>query len=760
LRGKRRLVFFVAEPADFAWHKAKRNVGKLPSTSKDASLRESKSSPAGPAWERLGSRISLLSLALALVTLLVFLSAVRCGFVDYDDGDYVTGNAQVQAGLTWAGVNWAFTTGHASNWHPLTWLSHLLDVRLYGLTAAGHHLTSVALHATNAGLAFLLLLRLTGATWRSLIVAALFALHPLRVESVAWVSERKDVLSFFFGLLAMLAYVCHARKRETRNAKPGTSDSTVWTAYALALLCFALSLMSKPMFVTLPFLLLLLDYWPLMRSQKCEVRSAKSPHAWGSLVVEKLPFFGIAAASCAVTFLVQREGGAVASVAGLPFGARIENTFVSYARYLFKTIWPVDLATLYPHPGHWPLWQVAGAALLLAGISILVILRRRAWPFAFVGWFWFVGTLVPVIGLVQVGIQSMADRYMYLPSVGLLMAAVWLAHEAAARHSRTGRSADLQVRAELELRAPGKSSRNAPMKPAGVALAVGCVIVACVGLTWRQIGYWNNTETLFSRAVAVTKDNYLAYNNLGFYLANHGRWAEAMTNYQASIRIKPDYEDALNNLGHALAEQNRNAEALPFYEAALRINPSHVEVNNNYGNALSNLGRLDEAIAHYEIALREKPEHADAHGNLGVALAMKGRLDEAVPHLRESIRRRPNHAGAHSNLGNALAVARQLDEAMAEYRVALKLKPDDAQAHNNLGNVLAEKGQLPEAAEHYRRALELNANNPEANFNLGMVRLRQGDREAAARHFREALRLKPDYGDAQKQLQALGGVLP
>lgn len=692
-------------------------MGKSPSNAFAAGSKRPRPAPALPVWERYRSRSALFALGLVLVTLLVFLRATHGGFVDYDDADYVTANAQVHAGLTWAGVQWAFTTGHASNWHPLTWLSHMLDAQLYGLAPAGHHLTSVALHAANAGLVFLTLLTLTGATWRSLVVAALFALHPLRVESVAWVSERKDVLSLFFGMLALLPYARYARRPEAGSPKQEFRAGHRWGAYGLALLLFALSLMSKPMFVTLPFLLLLLDYWPLQRG----VASAR---VWGRLVVEKLPFFALTAASSLVTFWVQRKGGAVASVAGLPLGARVENAVVSYVRYLFKTVWPVNLATLYPHPGFWPTWQVVAAAFVLIGISALVIMRRRAWPYAAVGWFWYVGTLVPVIGLVQVGIQSMADRYTYLPSIGLLVALVWLAH-AAAMHWR--------------------------VKPGTVAVSLICLATVCAMLTWRQIGFWRDSEQLFGRAVAVTKNNYLAHNNLGFYLSKQGRIPEAIAQYEASVRIKPDYEDALNNLGHALVGQGRNAEAVPFYEAALRVRPCHVEVNNNYGNALANLGRLEEAIRHYEIALREKPDHADTHNNLGIALAMQGRLEDALHHLREAVRLRPNHAGSHSNLGNALAVLGQFEEAARQYRLALRLKPDDAQAHNNLGNVFAEQGKLDEAAEHYLRALALNANNPEANFNLAMVRARQGRMPDALRHVEETLRLQPDHAGARRQ---------
>ena len=754
-RNRLSFTFLLADAAVFAWHESRRDMGKKGSTAKAKTPPGPGASPPPTALGRLRLRPPLLALLLTLVTLLVFLRAVQCGFVDYDDGDYITGNTQVQAGLTWEGVKWAFTTGHASNWHPLTWLSHLLDAQLYGLDPAGHHLTSVAFHGLNAGLVFVLLVRLTGATWRSLLVAACFAWHPLRVESVAWISERKDVLSFLFGMLALLAYARYVQipevripKSKVQNLESGTRWSNAGRAYGLALFWFALSLMSKPMFVTLPCVLLLLDYWPLGRgrSGKWQVpgeagretgavagrEDSTSPGVRSPvflrLLLEKLPFLALAAASSVVTFVVQQKGGAVASVTGLPLGARIENTFVAYVRYLFKTVWPADLATLYPHPGYWPAWQVVGAMLLLLGVTALVVVRRRAWPFALVGWLWFMGTLVPVIGLVQVGIQSMADRYTYLPSVGLLIALVWLAHDAA---------------------------RRIRLQPAWAALvAVGCAF-GWAGLTWRQIGFWRNTETLFGRAVAVTKDNYLAYNNLGFYLANHGRVAEAITNYQESIRIKPDYVDALNNLGHALSEQGRHAEALPFLEGALRGQPHHVEVNNNYANALANVGRLEESLRHYEIALREKPDHADARNNYGVALAMVGRLDEALFQIRESLRLRPNHAGAHSNLGNALAAARKLDEALLAYRTALKLKPDDAQAHNNLGNVLAERGRLEEAETHYRRALELNANNPEAHCNLAMLLARLARRDEALRHLRAALRLKPNYSEARDALRKL-----
>jgi tetratricopeptide (TPR) repeat protein len=720
---------------------------------------------AGPvSWKEKMRRPGVVCLLLAVATFAVFLPVARHGYVNYDDSDYVSANAHVQSGLTWEGIVWAVKSGHASNWHPLTWMSHMLDVHLFGEWVGAQHLVSVGFHIANALLLFLLLRRMTGAQWRSFMVAALFALHPLHVESVAWVSERKDVLSAFFFLLTLGAYVRYAgntgvlsRKPEVQGPEPEArnSKSTVQSAkpksegpvatqhathttqpaagpgpfsfyYVLSLLFFTLGLMSKPMLVTLPFVLLLLDYWPLQRLRPSTFNSR--PSTLPRLLAEKAPFFLLAAASSLVTFVVQRKGGAVST--SLSVGARVANAVVSYIRYIGKVFWPMDLSVLYPHPGHWPAWQVIASAALLVGISAVVIVLARKRPFLPMGWLWFCGTLVPVIGLVQVGIQSMADRYTYVPLIGLFIMLVWGI-------------------AELVPDRPWRAD----------ALAVGgaSVLAACMLLTGRQIQFWRDSEALFQHAVQVTRDNYLAYNNLGFYLSGQGRTAEAMENYRLSLKINPAYEDALNNLGYALAGQKKYMKAIPLYEAALRIRPNHVEVHNNLGNALSETGRIDDAIQHYLIVLKQEPEHADANNNLGIALAMNGRLDEAIPHFRAAIRSNPKYASAHSNLGNAFAAQHKLDDAIKEYREALLLKPEDAQAHNNLGNALAELGRAAEAIEHYREALRLNADNPEAHFNLGMALLPQGKRDEAAVHFAEALRLKPDYAEARKQLVSLTG---
>ncbi len=666
----------------------------------------------GSVWMRLLTPMRL-ALGLAIVTFIVYAPSLRHEFVDYDDGNYVFGNTQVQAGLSWAGVKWAFQSGEASNWHPLTWLSHMLDVTVFGQKAGGHHLTSVLVHCLNTALVLLLLHRLTGKLWSGLIVAALFALHPLHVESVAWVSERKDVLSACFGLLSLMAYAAYVEKSEVQNPK-----SKFFYTGSLAL--FSLGLMSKPMLVTLPFVMLLLDFWPLQRFNALTFQQTLR------LLLEKIPFFALCVASSVVTFLVQKKGGAV-SVA-LPVSARVANALVSYARYLRKTFWPDDLSVLYPHPGHWPMWQIAGAAILVGILTIVAIGLWKRMPFVTIGWFWFVGMLVPVIGLVQVGIQSMADRYTYLPLLGVFIALVWSADACSTRWPVT--------------------------KHVLITLAILSVTV-CVLLTGVQLRIWANSETLFQQAIAVTRDNFLAHNNLGFYLARKGRKAEAMECYRASLKIRPDYADAQNNFGHALADQGKHSEAIEHYRIALRSSPDNLEVRNNLGNALTEVGQVDAAIAEYEFVLNRKPDHADAHNNYGIALAMKGRLDEAMRHFHDALRLNPNDASAHGNLGNAFAVQRKFVEATQHYREALRLAPSDAQTRNNLGNVLAEQGQFNEAITNYQAALQLDPNNPETHFNLGCSLVRSKQSEAARRHFEDALRLKPNYPQARKQLDLL-----
>ena len=643
-----------------------------------------------------------------IITLAVFWGARQCQFVNYDDPAYITSNEAIQHGLTAPSVRWAFETGAASNWHPLTWLSHLLDVQLYGMDPAGHHFTSVVLHAINGVLLFLILRSMSGAFWRSLIVAALFAVHPLRVESVAWVSERKDVLSTFFWMLTVWTYIRYAAEFKVPGLK-------IKVFYGLSIVFFALGLMSKPMLVTLPLILLLLDYWPLQRLQLGTSR----------LIIEKIPFLLLAAASSIVTFFVQRHGGAVSSLEGVPMTARVGNAFVSYVRYLGKLFWPTRLSPLYPHPGYWPWWKVTGSVLLLAAITAWVIRRARLQPYLVTGWFWFLVMLAPVIGLLQVGIQSMADRYSYVASVGVLIMLAWGMPEwLATRRWLWGTAATL-------------------------------AIATCAMLTFRQITFWRNSETLFEHAVAVTDNNYLAYNNLGFDLSNRGETERAMGYFQKSLEINSNYDEAHNNLGFALAALGRYKEATNEYIKALSINPHLTEAHNNLGIALGDLGFPDAAIHEYQVALEENPNHAGAHNNYGVALAMKGKLDEAIAQFRLAVACQENYLSAHSDLGNALAMKGDLEGAIREYEFCLRSDPKDARVHNNLGNALVQQGKLEEAAAQYRLALNLKPDNPEAHFNLGYCLAKQGRRKEADEQYVLALQQRPNYPEAQRQLEAL-----
>ena len=636
-----------------------------PPLSKSAAVAPAR--PTVPPW--------LLAAALALVTLALYWPALRCGFINYDDNDYVTANIHVQNGLTWDGFQWAFLNPVSSNWHPLTMLSHMLDCQIFGLAPWGHHLTSVLLHALNGVLVFILLRQMTGAIGRSLLVAALFAVHPLRVESVAWVAERKDVLSSAFGLLALIFYGRYARP-EIENRKSKIKN------YCLSFLCLALGLMSKAMLVTWPFVLLLLDFWPLGRFQRSGI--------W-RLVREKIPFFALAAAMSVVTFLVQQHGGAMSAGDHIPFGARCGNAMVSYWGYLEKIFWPADLAVFYPYPGYWPPTRVllAGAAIL--GVSGLLFVRWRRQPFLLMGWLWFAGTLVPVIGLVQVGEQAMADRYTYLPSLGILILMVWGAGDLTRRW-----------------RPPARS-----LSVAGLA-----AVALCLVLTRQQLGCWRDSETLFRHALAVTKNNYIALNNLGTTLSDQGEIDEAIRQFQEAIRLRPNNGAAHNNLGAAFGRKGMAVEAIGQYREAIRLKPNNVTTRCNLGIVLFESGQFELAISQYQAALHLKPDDADIHYNLGAVLAANGQVDSAIQHFQEAIRLRPDYAEARYNLALALNLKGRVDEAIVQYQAALRLKPDYAEAHNNLGSALGGQGRFAEAILHFQAALRLQPDYAQARDNL------------------------------------------
>ena len=680
--------------------------------------------PAAPPAEGAGSaaQVRVIALALFFGTLLLFARAIGHDFVNYDDPDYVTANAQVKAGLSGETLRWALTSGEASNWHPLTWGSHLLDVTLYGLNPHGHHATSVAWHAVNAALAFLAMRRLTGALWTSAFFAALFAWHPLRVESVAWVSERKDVLSGFFGFVVLWLYAGYVERR-----RAGAGGGGAGRIYALMLGAFALGLMAKPMLVTLPCVLLLLDVWPLGRTAwwpGAGAPAARKTETVGWLVAEKAPFFLLVAASSVVTYLVQRGGGSVSSA--LTLDERLANAVVAVARYLGKFFVPVDLAVLYPHPGHWAPGYVAAALGLVGVLTVGAVWQGRRRPWIAVGWCWFLGTLVPVIGLVQVGLQSMADRYTYLPMLGVQVALGWTVRDAAT--------------------SPG--ARRA------AAWAGAAVLGVCAVATTRQIGVWENSRTLFDRAVAVTTGNYVAHDNRGLYLFKAGRIDEAMQDYRAALAINPGYLNANNNLGHAFTELGRPAEAVPRFRVALKAQPDHLEVRNNLANALADLGQLAEATEHYDFVLARRPDHSNALNGSAVLLAMQNRPAEAKARLERVLRLAPDNASAHANLGNVCSMLGLRDEALGHYHRAAELSPKDAHTRYLIGALLNEQGKSAEAAASLQRSLALRPNHPDALAQLGLALVRLGRSDEGLRAWRAALQVQPDHVQAAAWLKA------
>ena len=633
--------------------------------------------PGRPSPVRPRELVVVLSFILAALVFAAFQPALKNDFIAFDDSDYVTSNATVLQGLTWAGMRWAFASTEAANWHPLTWISHMVDVQLFGLNPMGHHLTSILLHTVSSVLLYLTLRALTGAMWRSLIVAALFGLHPLRVESVVWVAERKDALSTVFWFLTIFVYTHYVRALSINRNRAKTF-------YALTLLCFAFGLMAKPMLVTLPFALLLLDVWPLHR-----VNEKKLP----ALVLEKLPLFALSFVSCIITFLAQRRGGSVDEVTSL--GYRLGNVFVSFVRYLGKIFWPTDLAFFYPHPQQWPTVFVAVAALLILIISVLALRLRQRQPGLLVAWFWFLGTLVPVIGLVQVGQQSIADRYTYIPSVGILIALIWGSHALVADHKQLVQA---------------------------VAIIGGIAAVACLLVTRQQTRVWKDTESLCRHSIKVSDKNYLAHDLLGDTLFKSGKREQGLQEQLRALEIRPGYAEGHNNLAVNLKHEGRLTEAIEHFQRALQLRPRYPEAHFNLGVALEAVGQLNDAQTEYSRAITQKPAYADAHYNLGLLYAKLGRFDQAVSEFQTTLSINPNLADAHNNLGVTLDRMGRLNEAIRHYQLAIVAKPDYPRAHFNLGVALTRSGQLNNAASAFEAALRLKPDYLEALTNLAAIR--------------------------------------
>jgi tetratricopeptide (TPR) repeat protein len=667
----------------------------------DSPALESASRPAG-----LSDRWTVLwvCILLAAMTWLVFGQTLEHEFVNYDDELYVADNPAVPGGLSLKGIVWAFTHNVNVNWTPLTVISHMLDCQFYGLYAGGHHLTNLLLHAATTILLFLVLRQMTAALWPSAFVAAVFAVHPLHVESVAWIAERRDVFSGLFFMLTLGAYAGYARHRWSLGR------------YLMVVLMLALALMSKPMVVTLPFVLLLLDYWPLKRFPQPGDRLIP----W-RLIVEKVPLLALSGAACVATLFAQKE-----AIQSVPLSLRIGNALVSYVAYLGQMIYPVGLAVFYPYPGNGlALWKMIAAFVLLLVISAGAVAIRRKQPWFLFGWLWYLGMLVPAIGLIQSGLRARADRYTYLPQIGLYVLLTWAAVELCAgwRHRRV--------------------------------MLGGCITIILVALIFCarvQTSYWQNSESLWTHTLACTSDNAVAHNNFGVTLLQKGKVNEAFTHYQKALQINPGYVEAHINFGNALLQKGNVDEAITHYQKALQINPGCADAHINLGNVLLKKGSVDEAIAHYQKALEIKPDYAEVHLNLGSALIKKGSMDEAIDHYQKALEIKPDYAEAHLNLGSALLKKGSVDEAIVHYQKALQIKPDYAKAHIDLGNALLKKGSVEKAITHYQKALQIKPENTEAQNNLAWVLATA--LQASLRNGRQAVEL------AQQANQLAGGENP
>jgi tetratricopeptide (TPR) repeat protein len=592
----------------------------------------------------------LILVAMAVITLGIYAQVIGHQFITFDDDSYIKENPMVNRGVTLAGLAWAFTTFYKANWHPLTWIAHMIDSQLFGLNAGGHLLVNALIHVANTLLVFWFLLRATHTRWPSALVAAFFALHPLHVESVAWAAERKDTLSTLFGLLSLIAYV--------RYAEAPSISRYAWTAITLAL-----GLLAKPMLVTWPFVMLLLDYWPLRRLSQSTSRK-NFLVSIAPLLREKLPLFALVTASAVVTSVAQSHGGAVRTFTDFPIALRLPNALVSYAKYLLLTFWPHDLAVCYPFaPTGVPTWQIIGAAFLLIGITAFCLFQRKIRPYLIVGWLWFLGTLVPVIGLVQVGWQTMADRYFYIPSIGFFIALVFgLADIAKTRH----------------------------VAPSLAAAIAGGVLLVLATLTNAQIHLWSDSFTLFNHAVAVTPLNLPIEQSLGLAMGKSGRYDEAAAHFEKVLQIQPDFYDGLLNMGIMRFKQGRLLEAIEYCQAAIRSQPDAPKAHVQLAHALWKQNRDEAALEEMRRALQLAPKDADIRADFGLALELVGRIPEAIEQLHEALRLNPNNAEAHNNLGLALLASSNARESIPEFEAALRLKPELKVAADNLRRAQAQ----------------------------------------------------------------------
>lgn len=633
-----------------------------------------------------------ISLFLAVLTLAVYSQVINYGFIDYDDAKYVYDNPFIESGINKESIFWAFTATYASNWHPLTWLSHMLDVNIFGMHPGGHHLTNVVFHIINTLLLFFILNRTTGKVFQSGFVSALFALHPLHVESVAWIAERKDVLSTMFWMLTMWGYVAFVERPDSYR-------------YLWVVACYVLGLMAKPMLVTLPLVLLLLDYWPLGRFKKLNAgpRFFYARNSLLYLTYEKTPLFLLAAASCIITFFAQKAGGAVGSLNMLPFNTRIANALVSYVDYIFKMFWPFNLGVFYPHPKLLPLWQVVGAVFFIVAISLLAVQNLKTRPHLFVGWFWYLITLIPVIGLVQVGRQAMADRYTYIPLIGLFIVVVWEGGRCAIKWCPN-------IWAE----------KNQQTTCDNVILAITSVSILAFFsvVTWFQVQYWRDSTKLYEHTLDVAGSSYVIHYNLANTYFHQKKYEKAIDHFKKALEIDSQSQDAMNNLGLAFSRSNRLDEAMNYFSHAIRLDPKFFAPHNNMGNLLVTQGKLDQAIDHYLDALEIDPKNPDVHNNLGLALIRQGKIDDAIFHFQKALEIYPEFPSAKRNLARTSTIKHKLDQAVYNMQQALSPVVENLMPYSKIERLIESKKELDKAIDFYQMALSTQPGYSKDALNL------------------------------------------
>jgi protein O-mannosyl-transferase len=624
--------------------------------------------------------------AFIVLNLFIYAGVSDYPFASRDDALYVTANPNISAGLSWQSIAWAVTTDRAGYWMPITWLSHILDVQFFGMNAGPQHVVNVLFHILNTLLLFGFLRRATGKLWQSAFVAGLFAVHPLHVESVAWISERKDVLSTMLLFLSLWAYTAYVRRPSRRH-------------YLLVILIFGMALTAKPSVVTLPFLLLLLDFWPLGRARLARGQG----RVWFRLALEKLPLAVMAAGASLMTLAFHEAQNGLSALGAISLGTRIANAAVSYAAYIRDMLWPASLSPFYPY-STFPAWIVAASLLLLAGLTAFAMLKARTYPYILVGWLWFLGALIPMIGLVQAGMQSRADRFTYVPLIGLFIAVAWGIPQAITQWRHHARA---------------------------LACLAGIAICTLTLAARQQVGYWRDRPTLWQHALETTSSNFIAHNILGLAMVDLGNLDEAIRHYRQALEIYPQFASARNNLGIALAYQGKLDESETEFRSAIANGNARPEMYRNLGLALSRQGKSEEAIAQYNEALRLEPGDVEAQTNMGDELFRQGKLEEAIARYREALRIQPRLALAHNNLAVVLSSQQRYDEAIVHFQEALRIQPGMAEAHNGIGSVLANQGNHDKAIEHFLESLRIRPDFADARLNLMNARAIQGSQGAA-----------------------------